>query len=381
MAKMAAESVTVSVQRAPFSSKWQASRRDKLHTQVRASQSMDDKNKVFKELGLFSLRKKIEGVVLQADMLAPAALELEEASRIRQEEMIRKYNLWDDVTKSNEILGKLADSSKVVDTLKDLTYKAEEAKLITQLVEMDAINHGLFEQAYNASVDIWAEQLLSMYTKWAEKQGYKGRVVEKYASKNGGIKSATIEFESEYGYGYLSGERGVHHMIRSSDDESILHEQTGSAVVDVIPLFLETAPDLQIDDGDLRISSPSCHGVEQGRTGHAVCIQHIPTGISVQSSGERSHFANKMRALNRLKAKLVVTAMEQGIPEVGGIKREAIADMWKQETRRYVFHPNKLVQDVKTDIQLPDLNSVLDGNIEPLIGANISMRQASDMIM
>lgn len=73
--------------------------------------------------GLFSLRKKIEGVVLQADMLAPAALELEEASRIRQEEMIRKYNLWDDVTKSNEILGKLADSSKVVDTLKDLTYK------------------------------------------------------------------------------------------------------------------------------------------------------------------------------------------------------------------------------------------------------------------
>lgn len=88
-----------------------------------------------------------------------------------------------------------------------------------------------------------------------------------------------------------------------------------------------------------------------------------------------------MRALNRLKAKLVVTAMEQRIPEVGGIKREAIADMWKQETRRYVFHPNKLVQDVKTDIQLPDLNSVLDGNIEPLIGANISMRQASDMIM
>lgn len=74
-------------------------------------------------LGLFSLRKKIEGVVLQADMLAPAALELEEASRIRQEEMIRKYNLWDDVTKSNEILVKLADSSKVVDTLKDLTYK------------------------------------------------------------------------------------------------------------------------------------------------------------------------------------------------------------------------------------------------------------------
>lgn len=73
-------------------------------------------------------------------------------------------------------------------------------------------------------IQIWAEQLLGMYTKWAEKQDYKGRVVEKYASKNGGIKSATIEFESEYAYGYLSGERGVHYMIRSSDDESMLHE-------------------------------------------------------------------------------------------------------------------------------------------------------------
>lgn len=73
-------------------------------------------------------------------------------------------------------------------------------------------------------VQIWAEELLSMYTKWAEKQGYQGRVVDKHASKNGGIKSATIEFESEYAYGYLSGERGVHHMIRSSVDESLLHE-------------------------------------------------------------------------------------------------------------------------------------------------------------
>ena len=77
----------------------------------------------------------------------------------------------------------------------------------------------------------------------------------------------------------------------------------------------------------------------------------------------------------------LVIAMEQGIPEVGGIKREAIANMWKPETIRYVFHPNRLVQDVKTGIQLPDLNSALDGNIEPLIGANISMRQASDLTL
>ncbi|KAK9289867.1 hypothetical protein L1049_008028 [Liquidambar formosana] len=424
MARMAVE--PISVRRAgtapSFSSKCQvSSRRNNLQTQlvsttIRASQSMDDKNKVYKELGMFSLRKKIEDAVLRAELLAPSALELEEASQIKQEEMIREYNLWDDLAKSNEILVKLAGSAKVVDALKDLTYKAEEAKLITQLAEMEAINFGLFKQAYNASVDvskfldqyemskllrgpydmegasviikagsegisaeIWAEQLLSMYVKWAEKQGYKGRVVEKRPSKNGGIKSATIDLEFQYAYGYLSGERGVHHMIRIFDNGSVLHEAS-LASVDIIPLFLETAYDLQIDDKDLMISSPSSHGDDQAQTEPAVCIQHFPTGISVQSSGERTHFANKIKAFNRLKAKLLVIAREQGVSDVSSIKRDAIIDMWHQETRRYVFHPYKLVQDVKTGIQLPDLNSVLDGNIEPLIGAHINIRRSNDWV-
>ncbi|KAA8518077.1 hypothetical protein F0562_015551 [Nyssa sinensis] len=316
---------------------------------------------------------------------------------------------------SNDILVKLADSAKVVDALKDLTYKAEEAKLITQLAEMDAINYGLFKQAYTASVDVskflekyemskllrgpydvegacviiragsegicpemWAEQLLRMYMKWAKKQGYRGRVVENFPSENGGIKSATIEFESKYVYGYLSGERGVHRMIRGSHNGSVLHE-TSLAAVDVIPLFLETTPDLLISDKDLMISSPSCQK-EYGRIESAVCIQHIPTGLRVQSSGERSTFANKMKALNRLKAKLLIILRDQGISNVRSINGDDIVDMWHQETRRYLFHADKLVQDVKTGIQLPDLNSVLDGNIEPLLSANINCRQTCDTV-
>ena len=96
--------------------------------------------------------------------------------------------------------------------------------------------------------------------------------------------------------------------------------------------------------------------------------------------GERSLFANKMNALNRLKAKLLLILGDQGISDVMSITREAILDIWHQETRRYVLHPQKLVLDVKTGFQLPDLNSVLDGNIEPLIGANINSRQACDMV-
>ncbi|KAK2651950.1 hypothetical protein Ddye_011806 [Dipteronia dyeriana] len=382
----------------------------KSQTHLRASHSTDKQNKVYKQLGLFSLKRKIEDVVLRAEMLAPPALELEEARRIKQEEMIHDHDLWDDPVKSNEILIKLADSEKVVDALKDLQYKAEEAKLISQLAEMDAINYGLFKQAYDASLDvrklldqyeiskllhgpydiegacvtikagsegvcpeIWAEQLLSMYIKWAEKQGYKGRLVEKCCSENGGIKSATIEFEFEYAFGYLSGETGVHLLITSKN-----HHEASPACVEVVPLFLETASDLQISDEDLVFSPPLMLGEAQSIAGPAVCIQHIPTGISVQSSGERNHFTNKMKALNRLKAKLLVLVREQLVSSVCCIKRDAIIDVWQKETRRYISHPYKLVQDVKTGIQLPDLNSVLDGNIETIIRAYINMRESRD---
>ncbi|XWS56858.1 hypothetical protein CRYUN_Cryun09bG0121600 [Craigia yunnanensis] len=414
---MAAEAVF----RGPASTPWQSpSSTNKklktsqlLHFTIRVSHSIDDKNRAYKQLGLFSLKKKIEDVILRAEMLAPIALELEEARRIKQEEMIRDYDLWDDPAKSNEILVKLADSVKVVEALKDLKYKAEEAKLITQLAEIDAVNYRLFEQAYDASLvisdlldkyevskllrepydmegacviikagsggnksEVWAEQLLSMYIKWAKKQGYRGRVVEKHLSTSGGIKSATIEFEFEYAYGFLSGERGVHCMIRSSQNGSF-HTEVSSVGVDVVPLFLGTTPDLQISNEDLLLSPPLLLGEKQSRTGSTVCVQHIPTALTFQSSGERSYFANQIKALNRLKAKLLVIANEQGVSSLSSIKADAIVDVWQKETRRYMFHPSKLVRDVKTGLELPDLNSVLDGNIEPLIGAYINTRQSN----
>lgn len=418
---MAAEPLFVRGTGTTSSASWQActsKNRSKSQAQllcftIRASHSTDKKNKVYKQLGLFSLKKKIEDAVLRAESLATTALELEEARRIKQEEMVRNYNLWDDPTKSNEVLVKLADSLKVVNALKDLRYKAEEAKLISQLAEMEAIDYGLFKRAYRASLDvsklldqyemskllrgpndiegasvtikagsngicpeIWAEQLLNMYVRWADKEGYRGRVVDKCCCKNGGIKSATIEFEFEYAFGYLSGETGAHRLINFPNG-SVPHEAT-LACVDVVPLFLETSPDLQISDEDLLFSSPSLPGERQSIAKPAACIQHIPTGIAVQSSGERNHFANKMKALNRLKAKLLVIAGEQGVSNVSCIKREAIVNIWQKETRRYVSHPYKLVQDVKTGIQLPDFNSVVDGNIKPFIEAHINSRRSSD---
>ncbi|ESW17557.1 hypothetical protein PHAVU_007G249100 [Phaseolus vulgaris] len=368
-----------------FSSKWHSSLgKKKPHVQLlqrsfgikACNSSMANNKDIYNQVGLFSLKRKIEDAVLRAETFTSTALEIEEATRIKQEEMVRDFDMWDDPAKFSDILVKLANSAKVVDSLKDMKYKVEEAKLINQLAEMNAIDYGLYKQAYEASLDLWAEQLLSMYLRWAKRQGYEGRIVDKCPFKNGGINSATIEFEFECAYGYLSGEKGAHHLIRDSSNESSQLEAS-SATVDVIPMFFENACDHEIDSEDLVISSPSIQGENKRQTDLSVCIQHLPTGISVQSSGERSRFANKMKALNRLKAKLLVTAREQGVASIKSIQKDNIVNPWQEETRRYVFHPYKLVHDVKTGIQMPDLNYVLDGNIGTLIAAHINSRAMS----
>ncbi|KAL0383493.1 UNVERIFIED_CONTAM: Peptide chain release factor PrfB3, chloroplastic [Sesamum calycinum] len=418
----------------------------------RASQEPldDDKNKFYKELGMFSLRKRIEDSILRAQMLAPTALELEEAKHVNQEEVVRDYDLWDDLSKSNEILIKLADSAKVVDTLRDLKYKAEEAKLITELAEMDAINYALFKQAYSASLDVnkfldkyemskllkghmtwrehasllnldmetftlrcdisvllifgvnviscervqlgncydfivtcqvyvdvrWVGQLTQMYMKWAERQGQSGRIVERCPSNNGGLRSATVELEFRFAYGYLSGERGVHSVIRTFENNGGDLEAT-LASVDVVPLFIESSPDLSIDDEDILVSYPSHCEDNPCRTSPAVHVQHIPTGLEVRSTGERSRFANKVKALNRLKAKLLVLLRDEGLSSIKGIKKGATRATSSQETRKYMLRPSKMVHDLKCGVQLPDVNAVLNGNLDPLIAAHINSRQSS----
>ncbi|PHT37136.1 hypothetical protein CQW23_24836 [Capsicum baccatum] len=411
MAKMGADPFSVwtetSCSSSPLtlrSSKKTAAFRIRAH-----SQHIDDKkNRFYKELGTFALKKKIEDLVLRAEMLAPTALEFEEARRLKQEEIIREYDLWDDVAKSNEDLVQLAESAKAIDALKDLRYKAEEAKLITELAGMDSINYDFLKQAYTACVNmnktldkyemskllrepydmegacvtiesgsegiyskIWAEQLTRMYIKWTEKQGHKARIVGKQDSDSGGIRYAMIELEFKSAYGYLSGERGIHCMSGSSANKLDLSKD-GTAAIDVIPLFLESSPDLQIDEKDLEITTPL---EEQGRTSPSLIIQHIPTGLQVRSTGERSRFANKLKALNRLKAKLLIVMREQGVSNWASIRSSDISSSWNQVTRRYVFHPNKLVEDMKTGVKLADLTAVLNGKIEPFIGAHINSRR------
>ncbi|KAJ3676210.1 hypothetical protein LUZ60_003622 [Juncus effusus] len=378
---------------------------------VRASRSMDSrKERVFKELGLYSLRRNIEEIVGRVEEITPAALEFEEERKIKQEEIMKRSNLWDDLSGSDASLTDLADTSKVVDILKDLQYQAEEANLISELAEKDIVNYQLLVQAYeeslkssklldyyemsqflkgpfdkqgacvtvksesgNSSSQLWAERIVLMYAKWAEKHGWNMRIVENITLENCGVESATIEFESEYMYGYLYGEKGTHVMING---DSGSHEECW-ATVDVIPMFLDRAVDLQIDENEIDISSPN---LENGNSrNNGVIIHHIPTGITLQSSGERSRFANKIKARNRLKAKLLVLTQELGISDINEITRALVQNELKHVTRYYMFRPQKLVRDLKTGMQIPDLNSVFDGNIEAIIRRNIILRHGGEI--
>ncbi|XP_052154794.1 peptide chain release factor PrfB3, chloroplastic [Oryza glaberrima] len=364
----------------------------------------------YKELGLYSLKKRIEDAVVRVETTASSALEMEEARRIRQEEVLRGRNLWDNPAKSHETLSALADAIRVVDHLKDLRYKAEEAKLISQLSEMDVINVELFKQAYKTSVDatefldryqmykllkgpydkegaciivtagsegaaseLWAERIFCMYSSWARKQGCKDGLVEKITSTSGRVWTAAIEIESEYMFGTLTGEKGTHRMIYPSVDNAGTYEAT-SARVDIIPLFLDRPVNLHLDENDLEISpSPSDHKRRDHRNS-AVRVQHIRTGVTAESSGERSYFANKMKAISRLKAKLLVISRELRSSNLKTIKRQTVEELYSRETRRYKFGPQKLVHDLNTGLQLSELNSVLDGDIDPFIRGRIVSR-------
>ncbi|XP_062118404.1 peptide chain release factor PrfB3, chloroplastic-like [Humulus lupulus] len=261
-----------------------------LYSAARASYSMDeDKNKVYKQLGLFALKRKIEEAVLRVEMLAPAALEHEEAKRNKQEEMIWAYDLWDDPAKSDVILAKLADSAKVVDALKDLTYKVEEAKLITQLAEIDAINYGLFKQAYSSSLNV--SKVLDHYEMAKLLKGpydIEGACVVIKAGSEG-------HSESDFSFNILNNITvrvktmlqcyAMSHSSIMKLDTFVEIMQSSSASVDIVPLFFENTYNLQIDDRDLNITSSSMLEEEQSGTRPSICIHHIPTGISVQSAG------------------------------------------------------------------------------------------------
>ena len=215
----------------------------------------------------------------------------------------------------------------------------------------------------------WAEMLLRMYLRWAEKRGYRTEVTDYQVGEEAGIKSVTFLVEGEFAYGYLSSEIGVHRLVRISPYDAAGRRHTSFASVFVTP-EIEEEIDIVVDEKDLRIDtyrSSGAGGQHVNVTDSAVRITHNPSGIVVQCQNERSQHRNKATAMKILKSRLFELEMEKKRKELDQLEDSKAEIAWGSQIRSYVLHPYRLVKDHRTKVEIGDVDSVLNGQLDSFI--------------
>ncbi|MDO4288515.1 MAG: peptide chain release factor 2 [Eubacterium sp.] len=217
----------------------------------------------------------------------------------------------------------------------------------------------------------WAEMLLRMYTRWAEQKGYKVKTLDLQPGDVAGIKSATLLIEGINAYGYLKSERGVHRLVRISPFDSSGRRHTSFASLDVIP-EVDDSVELEINPDDLRVDTYRASGAggqHVNKTSSAIRITHIPTGVVVQCQNERSQHQNREVAMNMLKGKLVEILEQEQKEKIDDIKGDYSQIAWGSQIRSYVFHPYNLVKDHRTGVEVGNIQSVMDGDLDVFMNA------------
>ena len=265
----------------------------------------------------------------------------------------------------------------------DFSEKLENLRLATLLTgEYDNCNAILRLNAGAGGTEScdWCSMLYRMYCRWADKHGFTTEVLDYLDGDEAGIKSVTVQINGMNAFGYLKSERGVHRLVRISPFNAAGKRQTSFVSCDVMP-DIEEDIDIEINPDDLRIDtyrSSGAGGQHINKTSSAIRITHLPTGIVVQCQNERSQHMNKDKAMQMLKAKLLLLKQQENAEKISDIRGDVKEIGWGNQIRSYVMQPYTMVKDHRTGEESSNVNAVLDGNIDNFISAYLKYLQLGE---
>ena len=284
---------------------------------------------------------------------------------------------YDDIMTLIEMGNEEADESLVPEVENEFVQfqkEFEDLRITTMLTgEHDAENAILTLHAVAGGTEScdWASMLCRMYEKWADKRGFTVEVLDSLDGDEAGLKSVTLEIQGDNAYGYLKSEHGVHRLVRISPFNAAGKRQTSFVSCDVMPDIKQDI-DIEIADDDIRIDtyrSSGAGGQHINKTSSAIRITHFPTGIVVQCQNERSQHMNKDKAMQMLKAKLLILREQENLAKESDIRGEVKEIGWGSQIRSYVMQPYTMVKDHRTNAETGNVSAVLDGDIDMFMNA------------
>ncbi len=292
---------------------------------------------------------------------------------------VERFEKLESLYEDTLVLIEMANEENDETMLSDVKEAVEEIKSTLESMTLDTLLSGEYD-ANNAILSLhagaggteaqdWAEMLLRMYTRWAERRNFTVTTMDMLPGDDAGIKSVTILISGDNAYGYLKAEKGVHRLVRISPFDASGRRHTSFSSVDVMPEFNEEI-EIDINLDDLRIDtfrSSGAGGQHINKTSSAIRITHIPTGIVVSCQNERSQHQNKDMAMKMLYSKLMEIKERENKEKIADIKGEQKEIGWGSQIRSYVFHPYNLVKDHRTNYEMGNIGAVMDGDLDGFI--------------